>query len=114
LGDSVASALGVKVKALRIVALALASASASAVVSFAGLLGFVGLVVPHIARRIIGNSTGKLLAISSLCGASLVIIADLFGRMVLAPTEIPVGIVMALIGAPFFLILLIKGGRESA
>ncbi|MBR5538581.1 MAG: iron ABC transporter permease [Clostridia bacterium] len=108
LGDKMAASLGVRVRAIRFFALLLASASAAAVVSFAGLLGFVGLVVPHIARRIVGTRTSILLIASSLIGASLVIFADLFGRILLAPTEIPVGIIMALIGAPFFFILLIK------
>lgn len=108
LGDKMAASLGVKVRAVRFFALLLASASAAAVVSFAGLLGFVGLVVPHIARRIVGERTSVLLIASSLIGAILVILADLFGRIILAPSEIPVGIIMALIGAPFFFILLIK------
>ena len=108
LGDTLAASLGVRVRALRLVCLLCASASAAAVVSFAGLLGFVGLVVPHIARRLVGESTGRLLVASSLVGATLVMLADLVGRVLLAPTEIPVGIVMALIGAPFFFILLLK------
>lgn len=108
LGDELASSLGVRVKFIRLICLVLASASASAVVSFAGLLGFVGLVVPHISRRIVGNDTKKLLVFSAFSGAILVIWADLLGRVLLAPTEIPVGIVMAFIGAPFFFILLLK------
>ncbi len=108
LGDKMAASLGVRVRAVRFMALLLASASAAAVVSLAGLLGFVGLIVPHIARRIVGGGTGILLISSSLIGASLVILADLLGRVLLAPTEIPVGIIMALIGSPFFFILLFK------
>ena len=108
LGDKMAASLGVKVKAVRFIALLLASASAAAAVSFAGLLGFVGLVVPHIARRIVGTRTSVLLISSSLIGGALVILADLLGRVLLAPTEIPVGIIMALIGAPFFFLLLLK------
>lgn len=108
LGDRLASSLGVKVKALRIVCLICASASAAAVVSFAGLLGFVGLVVPHIARRFVGISVRPLLIASSFIGAILVILSDLLGRVILAPSEVPVGIIMAVIGAPFFFILLLK------
>ena len=103
-----ASSLGVKTKTVRFIGLICASASAAAVVSFAGLLGFVGLVVPHISRRICGNEQKNLLLTSSFVGATLVIIADLFGRVLLAPTEIPVGVLMAVIGAPFFLFLLVK------
>ena len=114
LGDSLAASLGVRVKRLRILCLICASASAAAVVSFAGLLGFVGLVVPHIARRISGERTSVLLITSSFTGAMLVILADLFGRVLLAPTEIPVGIIMALIGAPFFFAMLFKRRGENA
>jgi len=111
LGDSLASSLGVRVKALRVVCLICASASAAAVVSFAGLLGFVGLIVPHMARKLFGGNVNELLISSSLTGAVLVTAADMLGRTLFAPTEIPVGIVMALIGAPFFLAMLL--GRKS-
>lgn len=114
LGDALASSLGVRVRLLRIVCLICASASAAAVVSFAGLLGFVGLVVPHIARRLVGQRTSHVLTVSALLGAILVILADLVGRILLAPTEIPVGILMALLGAPFFLVLLLKRRDQSA
>lgn len=108
LGDSLASSLGIRVKRLRMICLICSSASAAAVVSFAGLLGFVGLIVPHMARRITGGSMPKVLVSSALCGASIVMLADALGRTLFAPTEIPVGIVMAAIGAPFFLILLFR------
>lgn len=108
LGDSLASSLGVRVRLLRMVCLICASASAAAVVSFAGLLGFVGLIVPHIARRLTGSGMAKALLSSSLVGGTIVMLADTIGRTLFAPTEIPVGIVMALIGAPFFLMLLLR------
>ncbi len=108
LGDAAASALGVRVKALRLGALGCAAACAAAVVSFAGLLGFVGLVVPHIARALVGERPGKLLSVSALVGGILVILADLLGRTLFAPSELPVGILMSLVGAPYFLILLIR------
>lgn len=114
LGDTLAASLGVRVRALRLVCLLCASASAAAVVSFAGLLGFVGLVVPHIARRLAGQRTSHVLITSAFFGAILVILADLLGRTLLAPTEIPVGIIMALIGAPFFLILLLQRRDQGA
>ena len=112
LGDEMAASLGVRVRPLRILCMLLASASAAAAVSFAGLLGFVGLVIPHIARKLVGVDTRYLLAASAVCGAALVCGADLVGRVALAPTEIPVGIVMALIGAPFFIWLLL-GNRTK-
>lgn len=108
LGDSAAAALGVNVKRLRIAALACAAGSAAAVVSFAGLLGFVGLVVPHITRRLTGERPGRMLPTAALLGAILVVLADLVGRILFAPSELPVGILMSLIGAPFFLILLFR------
>ena len=113
LGDAAASALGVRVKSLRLVAIGCAAACATAVVSFAGLLGFVGLVVPHIARALVGQRPGKLLPVSALLGGILVILADLLGRVLFAPSEIPVGILMSLIGGPYFLILLIRRKRHA-
>lgn len=114
LGDAAAISLGVRVKGLRIVCLLCASAAAAAVVSFAGLLGFAGLIVPHIARRLVGGSMGRVLPASALAGGTLVLLADTLGRTLFAPTELPVGIVMALIGAPFFLWLLLRKGERHA
>ena len=108
LGDAAASALGIRVKGLRIGAMACAAACAAAVVSFAGLLGFVGLVVPHIARAITGERPARMLPVSALAGGILVILADLLGRTLFAPSELPVGILMSIIGAPYFLILLLR------
>lgn len=108
LGDSLALSLGVNVKVIRTLCLVIASASAAAVVSYAGLLGFVGLVVPHISRKLAGSSLKDLLIVSSLIGGILVTMADLFGRVLFAPSEIPVGIVMAFVGAPFLFYLLLR------
>ena len=108
LGDAAAAALGIRVRGLRVAAMACAAACAAAVVSFAGLLGFVGLVVPHIARALVGERPGKLIPVSALVGGILVILADLLGRTLFAPSELPVGILMSLIGAPYFLILLVR------
>lgn len=109
LGDSMVLTLGVRVKLLRTLALLLASASAAAAVSFAGLLGFVGLMVPHISRKLVGGGdVRKLIPVSALLGAALVILADLLGRVMFAPSEIPAGIITAFIGAPFFFVLLLQ------
>lgn len=113
LGDAAAAALGIRVKGLRIAAMACAAACAAAVVSFAGLLGFVGLVVPHMARALAGERPGKMLPLSALLGGILVILADLLGRTLFAPSELPVGILMSLIGAPYFLFLLIRRRRYA-
>lgn len=108
LGDQAAAALGIRVRETRIAAMACAAASAAATVSFAGLLGFVGLVVPHMARRLVGASPRKLLPTAAMLGAILVVLADLLGRTLFAPSELPVGILMSLVGAPYFLILLCR------
>ncbi len=115
LGDSTAKSLGVNAERVRILAMLLASASASSAVSVAGLLGFVGLMAPHIARHIAGERMKNLIPASALAGACLVTAADLAGRTLFSPSEVPSGILMALIGAPFFLcLLLFKGGRNNA
>ena len=108
LGDEAASALGIRVRALRLIAMACAAMSAAAVVSFAGLLGFVGLIIPHISRRLVGENPRRMLLSGALLGGCLVVLADLLGRVLLAPTEIPVGILMSAIGAPYFLLLLLR------
>lgn len=108
LGDEIAVALGLNVNSFRFLCIILASASAAAVVSFAGLLGFVGLVVPHIARNVVGNSSRYLIIFSALIGSCIVLVADTLGRLLLSPTDIPVGIVMAFIGVPFFMYLLLR------
>ncbi len=113
LGDSVAASLGIRVKALRSVCLVCASASAAAAVSFAGLLGFVGLIVPHMVRAIVGGNVRRCLIAAPLAGGAVVTLADTLGRTVFAPTEIPVGVVMALVGSPFFLILLFRRKRRA-
>lgn len=113
LGDSGAAVLGVPVRRMRLLCILCASASAAAVVSYAGLLGFVGLMVPHIARKIVGYKTAVLLPASAMVGAIVTVSADMIGRMLAAPSEIPVGIVMAFVGAPFFLFLLHRRRREG-
>lgn len=112
LGDASARLLGVRVDALRLVCVLCASIAAASAVSFAGLLGFVGLIVPHIARRLFGNRTRLLTVASCVIGALVCVLADLVGRMIAAPSEIPVGIMMALLGAPFFLWLLLRRERS--
>ena len=107
LGDEMASSLGVRVKALRIIALTASASLCAAAVSFAGLLGFVGLIVPHIIRRIAGNDMRFNITLSALGGAVLTVISDTVGRILFAPSELPAGIIMSLMGAPFFLYLLI-------
>ena len=106
LGDDVARGVGLHVERVRFVCTALAALLAASAVSVVGLLGFVGLVVPHSIRLIMGNDYKALVPGSALCGAALMMLSDTFARVVLSPTEIPVGIVMAVLGVPFFLYLL--------
>lgn len=113
LGAETAQSLGLRVRAVRIGMLALAAALAGAAVSFCGLLGFVGLIVPHIMRRLIGEESRPLIAASALGGAVLLTVCDVAARTLFSPYELPVGIVLSLIGGPFFIWLLLRqrGGR---
>lgn len=106
LGDEMARGLGVNVEITRIVLTAIAALLAASAVSVVGLLGFVGLVVPHAARLLIGSDYRFLLPASALLGIATVTLSDTFARVVFAPIELPVGIIMAFLGAPFFLFLL--------
>ncbi|RJX37408.1 iron ABC transporter permease [Paenibacillus pinisoli] len=110
LSDNNARSLGLNVEGNRLLLTALASLLAASAVSIVGLLGFVGLVVPHAARLMIGNNYRMLIPASALLGAGVVTLSDMIARTVFAPIELPVGIVMAAVGAPFFLYLLKRGG----
>ena len=94
---------------LNLVFLLLAALLAGAAVSMAGLLSFVGLIVPHAVRRMGATPCKYLLPLSALFGAGFVTLCDLIARTAFSPYEIPVGIIMAFVGAPFFTVLLIKG-----
>ena len=106
LGDEVAAALGMNVERVRFQAIAAAALLAASAVSVAGLLGFVGLIAPHIVRLVIGTDNRFLVPGSALFGGLMVVGCDAAGRMVIEPSELPVGIIMALMGPPFFLWLL--------
>ncbi len=108
LGDDVAKGLGVNVELVRILLTATAALLAASAVSVAGLLGFVGLVVPHTVRLLIGSDYRFLIPCSALLGIAAVTYSDTLARMAFAPLELPVGIFMAALGAPFFLFLLRK------
>lgn len=114
LGDDYARSLGLNVPLTRFFLLVLSSIMAGLVVSFAGLLSFIGLIVPHICRTLFGSDARYLLPTSVLLGASFVLICDIIGRLIAAPYELPAGIIMAFIGGPFFMYLLLKkkGGRR--
>ena len=114
LGEEGAAYLGVEVERDKILILALGSLLTASAVSISGLIGFVGLVVPHAVRLSLGPDHRLLLPASALAGAAFVVIADLLARVLLAPVLIPVGVVTAIVGAPFFLYLLRHGRREYA
>lgn len=113
LGDDVAKTLGVHTERTRGLLVALAALLAASAVSVAGLLGFVGLIIPHVMRLVVGSDFEALLPCSALFGAILVVIADVAARTLFSPVEVPVGIFMSFIGAPFFLYLLKRRMRHS-
>lgn len=113
-GDESAVSLGVNATKTRGVLLVVASLLTGAVVSVAGGIGFVGLVIPHVARIMVGADHRRMLPVTVLGGAVFLMMADLLARTVAAPTEIPLGILTAFVGAPFFLWLMHRGGAERA
>jgi heme transport system permease protein len=108
LGETEAFHAGVSVERLKRTCVVLVAAAAGAAVSVSGVIGFVGLVVPHLLRLLVGPSHRLLLPTATLLGAALLVIADTFARTLAAPAELPIGIVTAAIGAPFFLYLLLR------
>jgi iron complex transport system permease protein len=108
LGDEVATGLGSRIELERGLLVLASVALAAAAVATAGTIGFVGLMAPHIARRLVGPAYGGLLPVSAMVGGAMVVLADLLGRTLFAPVEIPCGIVTAVVGAPFFIYLLYK------
>lgn len=111
LGEGEARHLGIDVQALKRRLILLTAAGVGVAVAVAGMIGFVGLVVPHLVRLLAGPNHVRLLPLSALMGAALLLGADMLARTLLAPAELPVGIITALLGAPFFIWLLIKSRR---
>ncbi|MDD5936462.1 MAG: iron ABC transporter permease [Clostridiales bacterium] len=116
LGDSLARSLGLRVNAIRFILILCSAMLAGSIVSYTGLLGFVGLIVPHIARRIVGYDAKRLIPFTAILGAFVVVASDLIGRILFIPYEIPVGIIMSFLGSPYFIYLLIRcrGGKTHA
>lgn len=112
-GDTQAAALGVSVNALRWFTYFLAALLTSVAVATAGSIGFIGLVVPHLMRLLLGNDQRLLLPASALGGGTLLVLADTLARTVIAPQQLPVGVLTALIGVPLFLYLLARQGRSA-
>jgi iron complex transport system permease protein len=116
LGDENAMGLGLNTNVMRVIFLLLSALLAGAAVSICGLLSFVGLLVPHAVRRIATAQAKHLVPLCALLGAGFVSICDTVARTVFSPYELPVGIIMAFLGAPFFIFILIrgKGGHGNA
>lgn len=112
-GDEQAQQLGIPVQKVRIVIIVAATLVTAAAVAYAGVIGFVGLVIPHIVRILWGGDYRRLLPLSMICGASLLLITDVAARTISAPQEIPVGIITSLIGAPFFLWVLKRSKSQN-
>ncbi len=112
-GDEQAQQLGLPVDRVRFGVILSASLATAAAVSFAGIIGFVGLIVPHVVRLVWGVDYRRILPLSVICGAALLLFADVLARVVMAPQEIPVGIVTSLAGAPFFLWVLRRARHQN-
>ena len=105
-GDDEAATLGMPVARVRLVVVVAATLGTAAVVAVSGLIGFVGIVVPHVVRLVAGSSYRRLLPLTIAFGAAFLILADIPGRMLTDPAETPIGVVTAFFGAPFFIVLL--------
>lgn len=113
LGDESAKSLGINVENRRMLMMIVLTMMAAAIVSFTGIIGFVGLVSPHIARVFVGTDNRYLIPASALVGALLLIVADIISRVVIAPNILPIGVVTSCIGGPLFLFLILKARREA-
>ncbi|MCQ2285468.1 MAG: iron ABC transporter permease [Bacteroidales bacterium] len=113
MGETTARSLGVNVRWVTRFTLVVASVITAVVVSVCGVIGFVGLVVPHMARLLVGANQRKVLVCSVFCGAVFLLIADTLARTIVLPSELPVGSITALVGGPFFVFLLLKKNKVS-
>ena len=113
LGDETANSLGLRTEVFRFILIIVSSLLSGAAISAAGLISFVGLVVPHIARLLVGSDYKYLFPASTLLGFSLMVICDTIGRIIMPPGEIPVSVILSFIGAPFFLWLLRSRVRDK-
>ena len=111
-GEGDARTMGINIGRIQIIAFAIAAAITAVAVSLSGLIGFIGLIVPHAIRLVFGPDHRQLLPLSAIFGAIFLVIADTVARIVVAPAQLPVGVETAMIGGPFFLVLLIKYTRR--
>lgn len=113
-GEHTATGLGVNVSRVRLVGMSIASLSAATIVSFVGIINFIGLIAPHIMRRFVGNDYRFLLPASALMGALMLLISDTFARLIISPVILPIGAITSFLGAPLFLYLIFKGVGHNA
>ena len=113
LGDETANALGLRTELFRFLLIAVSSLLSGAAIAAVGMLSFVGLIVPHIARLLVGSDYRYLVPASVFLGFSLIVICDTIGRVIMPPGEVPVSIIISFIGAPFFLFLLRSRGKDG-
>ncbi len=106
--DETATSMGVNTKILRLLVNILATLITASIISFTGIIGFVGLAAPHISRSLVGNIYKFLIPLSMIVGSILLLISDTIGRLILAPVVIPVGIIISFIGVPIFLIQVLR------
>jgi iron complex transport system permease protein len=111
-GEEDARSMGVNIARTQLIAFGIAAAITAIAVSLSGLIGFVGLLVPHAVRLIFGPDHRQLLPLSGIIGAIFLVIADTLARVIIAPAQLPVGVVTAILGGPFFLVLLVKYSRK--
>lgn len=112
-GDEEAHSLGIDVNRLKMHTLTVAAFIVAFSVAFSGMIGFVGLIVPHTIRMMVGSSNRKLLPSTTLAGGLFLLLCDTFGRIVLSPVELPIGVITSFFGAPFFLYLALKNKRRG-
>jgi iron complex transport system permease protein len=106
LGDEEAASLGLDVRRVRLLIVLITTAGTAAAVAVSGLIGFVGIIVPHTIRLLVSTSYRAIVPLSLLAGAGFLVLADVIARTILSPSELPIGVVTAFCGAPFFAILL--------
>jgi iron complex transport system permease protein len=112
-GDDQAQQLGLRVDRVKLIVVIAASLTTAAAVAFAGIIGFVGLAVPHVVRLLWGGDYRRLIPLSIIAGAAFLLLADILARSIIAPQEVPLGVITAMFGAPFFLWLLRRTKRQS-
>ena len=112
-GADIAKSLGVSSRAVLLISMGISSLSSALAVSFVGIISFVGLIAPHIMRRFIGNDYRFLIPCSAVAGALLLILADTFARLIIAPVILPIGAITSFLGAPMFLYLLFRGFKYN-